>query len=84
MEKEENLGPIPFRYNPTWIQEIGAMYLIHQAWFTPMKSALEFVQESKLRAVKKSLRKWLKEKYKSLGKERRDLICQLEKHHKVM
>jgi len=59
MEKVKKLGPIPFPFNLTWIQEEGVMDLIHQTWLASVKRSLTFVWESKLQAIKNSLRKWL-------------------------
>ena len=32
MEEEENLGPIPFRFNPLWIEREGFWDIISQVW----------------------------------------------------
>lgn len=46
----ENLGPIPFRFNPAWLKEEGILELIAQPWKRSISSSPSYVWENKLKA----------------------------------
>lgn len=56
---DNNLGPIPFRFNPRWIQEKSYPALVAKIWNGTVIGSPFFVWEEKLRRLKKS--------FKSLG-----------------
>ena len=45
LEYEENLGPIPFRFSPLWIEKEGFKEKVTSAWSTPVIGSPSFVWE---------------------------------------
>ena len=43
LEEEENMGPIPFRYKPLWIDKEGFKETINSSWSTSVRGAPFFV-----------------------------------------
>ena len=60
LEEEENLGPIPFRFFPLWIEQEGFKEIVIKDWSTPVIGSPSFVWEQKLKATKFSLKEWIK------------------------
>ena len=59
-EKEDELGPIPFRFSPLWIKRDGFMDIVGQAWSQYVDSSPSFVWEQKLKRKKLALKTWVK------------------------
>lgn len=57
LEEEENLGPIPFRFNPLWSGKEGFMEIFLEAWSIPMIGSPSFVWENKLKITKSAMKK---------------------------
>jgi len=57
---EEDLGPIPFKFSPLWIEKTGFMDTIQSAWDILINGSPSFVWEKKLKATKKALKEWLR------------------------
>jgi exonuclease III len=57
---DNNLGPIPFRFNPRWIQEERYPALVAKIWNGTVKGSPFFVWEEKLRRLKRVLKSWAK------------------------
>jgi hypothetical protein len=55
-----NLGPIPFRFNPRWIQEEGYSALVARIWNESILGSPFYVWEGKLRKLKRALKEWAK------------------------
>ena len=55
LEEEENMGPIPFRYKPLWIDKEGFKETINSSWSTSVRGPPFFVWEKKLKATKVAL-----------------------------
>lgn len=60
LEDEEDLGPIPFRFSPQWIEREGFMDTVKASWNTPIAGSPSFVWEQKLKLTKKALKVWIK------------------------
>jgi hypothetical protein len=73
----QNFGPLPFRFNPLWIDNPVTLPLIQQAWSSPFSGSPNFIWESKLKAVKNSLKDWVKSSFIPPHRER------LEKEEKL-
>ena len=43
IEKEEELGPIPFRFSPLWIERVEIMDVVTQAWSQYVAGSPSFV-----------------------------------------
>ena len=48
-EIEEELGPIPFRFSPLWIEREGFMDIVFQVWSKFVVGSPSFVWEQKLK-----------------------------------
>ena len=57
---DNNLGPIPFRFNPRWIQEKSYPALVAKIWNGTVIGSPIFVWEENLRRLKKNLKSWAK------------------------
>ena len=45
LEEEENMGPIPFRFNPLWIEKKGFLETVYSSWSSPTSGSPTFVWE---------------------------------------
>jgi len=57
---EKNLGPIPFRFSPLWIQQEGFQDLVLNVWQKLVSGSPFFVWEENLRRLKRALKVWVK------------------------
>ena len=57
---DKNLGPIPFRFNPLWIQQEGFYHLVSSSWNQKITRNPSFTWEEKLRRLKHELKNWAK------------------------
>eukprot|EP00253_Pinus_taeda_P012315 PITA_12315 len=55
-----NLGPIPFRFSPLWIQQEGFQEVVSDSWNRPVHGSPFFVWEEKIRSLKRNLKVWAK------------------------
>ena len=60
----EKLGPIPFHFNPLWLQDSKALEIIQEAWNTKILGSASYIWESKLRASHLALKNWAKISFK--------------------
>ena len=60
LTSDYNLGPIPFRFNPRWIQEESYPALVAKIWNGPVSGSPFYVWEEKLRRLKRALKEWAK------------------------
>ena len=58
-----NLGPIPFRFNPLWLNNAKNLDLIRTTWNYSFFGSPSFIWDSKLRDVCSSLKKWATTSY---------------------
>ena len=60
LQEEENLGPIPFRFSPLWIEREGFWEIVTQVWSQFVEGSPSFVLEQKLKHTKYALKNWIK------------------------
>ena len=60
IEGEEDLGPIPFSFSPSWKDKDGLMSTVTLAWETPVIGSPNYVWERKLINTKAALKNWVK------------------------
>ena len=60
IEEEEDLGPIPFRFSPLWIEQDGFMNIVAMAWELPVVGSPNFIWEWRLKNTKVALKAWAK------------------------
>jgi hypothetical protein len=56
LEDEEDLGPIPFRFSPLWIERDGFIDTVKAAWAKSFTGSSSYVWEQKLKATKQALK----------------------------
>jgi hypothetical protein len=81
--KDSSLGPIPFRFSPSWIQHEDFHDLVNRVWKIPVTGSPFFVWEEKLRRMKRALKDWAKS-LKSPAAQRVEAQQQLEIHQLSM
>ena len=57
---DEDLGPIPFKFNPLWVDKEGFLDTVSNAWKISVSSSPNFVWEMKLKQTKSTLKEWIK------------------------
>eukprot|EP00253_Pinus_taeda_P004488 PITA_04488 len=77
LEDEEDLGPIPFRFYPQWIEREGFFETVKAAWASSISSSPSFVWEQKLKLTKKSLKEWMKKPAPNPTSQRVDAVLAL-------
>ena len=60
LEEEENLGPIPSRFSPLWIEKDYFMETVMSTWSSPISRSPSYAWEQKLKATKIALKDWIK------------------------
>ena len=60
LSKDTNMGPIPFHFSPSWIQQESFQDLVLNVWQTPVFGSPFFVREENLRRLKRALKDWVK------------------------
>jgi hypothetical protein len=60
ISSDKNLGPIPFRFSPAWIQIDGYQNLVTKIWNEQIKGSTFFVWEERLTRLKATLKSWAK------------------------
>ena len=78
MAPEEDLGPIPFKFSPLWIEKEGFLDTIQSSWDIPINGSPSYVWEKKLKATKKALKEWLRNLPNPPSQQRKDEVQQLE------
>ena len=79
IEYEEELGPIPFCFNPLWKDNDGFLRTVTMAWDIPVVGSPNFVWERKLINTKTALKDWVKHTQKNPTIERREALQNWEK-----
>jgi hypothetical protein len=77
LDEEEDLGPIPFKFIPQWIEQEGFMEVVTKAWSTPVIGSPSFVWEQKLKATKSALKEWVKSPSNPYSAKRKEVVQQL-------
>lgn len=52
----QNFGPIPFGFNPLWLESDYVISLVKKTWSSLVRGSLNFIWESKLQLVKLTLK----------------------------
>ena len=78
-----DLGPIPFRFSPLWVQEPDFMQTVKECWNQPVKVSPFYIWEEKLRRVKGALKRWAKT-LSNLATERKTIKAALVSHQNGM
>eukprot|EP00253_Pinus_taeda_P032639 PITA_32639 len=78
LKKEEDLGPLPFRFSPLWAGKDGFLETVQAAWRIEVYGSPSFVWEQKLKSVKTALKAWIKKSTQSPNRQRKEAIFQLE------
>ena len=76
-EKEEELGPIPFKFSPLWLERVGFMDIVTQAWSKYVVGSPNFLFEQKLKNTKLMLKKWVKSPLPSPTTNRKGSVSEL-------
>jgi hypothetical protein len=74
-ESQKNWGPIPFRFNPLWMERSEFLHSISQIWNQWITGSPNYIWEQKLKLVKGLLKDWAKN---SIQNNARDKKLQLE------
>eukprot|EP00253_Pinus_taeda_P017553 PITA_17553 len=77
LEDEEDLGPIPFRFNPLWIEKVGFMETVKAAWVKPITGSPSYIWEQKLKATKYALKEWIKKPDPNPAYQRKEAVQRL-------
>jgi len=78
----QNYGPLPFRYNPQWLQSKSLIDPICSTWRIHLSSTLVYIWQKKLILVKQALRHWEKSLLTSLIEEKRLIKRKLDELQK--
>eukprot|EP00253_Pinus_taeda_P028094 PITA_28094 len=74
LEDEKDLGPIPFRFSPLWIEKEGFEETIKAAWGKPVLGSPSYVWEQKLKATKLALKNWVKKTVHPPTEQRKESV----------
>jgi len=78
LEDEEELGPIPFRFSPLWLEREGFFDTVKAAWSEPFSGSPSYVWEQKLKATKHALKEWIKKPAPNPASNRKEMVHTLE------
>ena len=57
---DEDLGPIPFKFSPLWVDKEGFVDTVSNAWKIPVSGSPNFLSKMKLKQTKSVLKEWIK------------------------
>ena len=57
---DQDLGPIPFRFSPLWIQHEDFLQVVSDSWITQRRGSPSFIWEEKIKRLKHDLKDWAK------------------------
>lgn len=60
LEDEEDLGPLPFCFSPSWIEREGFFETVEEAWAKSFLGSPCYVWEQKLKATKQAMKEWIR------------------------
>lgn len=78
IKEEEDLGPLPFRFNPLWAKREGFLETVQTAWEKEISGSPSYVWEQKIKNTKKALKEWIKKDANSPTSQRKEATRQLE------
>jgi ribonuclease HI/exonuclease III len=79
IKKDLNQGPIPFRFNSSWLQDKDFRSIVAKVWTTKIRGSAFHVWEEKLKCLKTELKSWAKSKPNPIT-ERLESQRKLEHH----
>jgi len=65
LKEEEDLGPLPFRFSPLWVEREGFFETVQTACQKEVIGSPSFVWEQKLKNAKYALKDWIKKDLKT-------------------
>jgi exonuclease III len=78
LEDEEDLGPIPFRFSPLWVEKDGFIDTVKAAWGKSFSGSSSYVWEQKLKATKQALKRWIKNPDPNPTSQRKEIVQSLD------
>lgn len=78
LDEEEDLGPLPFRFSPLWIEREGFYETVKEAWAKSFSGSPSFVWEQKLKATKQALKEWIKNPARTPNNIRKEAVNNLD------
>jgi exonuclease III len=78
LEDEEELGPIPFRFSPLWIDRDDFLETVKSAWAKTFSGSPSYIWEQKLKATKQALKDWIKKPAPTPTEQRREAVQSLQ------
>lgn len=84
LESHCPLGPLPFKYNRLWNENVAAKDLIQHTQRQHIEGSSGYIWERKIKNVKHALKDWAKTHYKEPKKEEREAKFKLEELHNTM
>jgi hypothetical protein len=78
IEEEEDLGPLPFRFSPTWIEREGFFETVKKAWDKAYTGSSSYIWEQKMKATKQALKEWIKTPASTPFNARKEAVANLE------
>eukprot|EP00253_Pinus_taeda_P028879 PITA_28879 len=79
IKKEEDLGPLPFRFSPLWASKDGFFETVQTAWRIAVYGSPSYVREQKIKNTKKALKDWIKKSLQTPTSQRKEAVLQLER-----
>eukprot|EP00253_Pinus_taeda_P020349 PITA_20349 len=78
LKEEEDLDPLPFRFNPLWAEREGFHDTVQTAWRIEVSGSPSYVWEQKMKNTKKALKEWINKVTITPISQRKDAVNQLE------
>lgn len=78
LEDEKDLGPIPFRFSPLWIEKEGFEEIVKAAWDKPVSGSPSYFWEQKLKETKYALKNWIKKPVHTPTEQRKESVQALQ------
>lgn len=69
--KLENQGPLPFRYNSTWDNNIEIKKLVKTVWEPGVEGSPHYIWETKIKNLRAKLKEWARTEEQKKEKEKR-------------
>eukprot|EP00253_Pinus_taeda_P022245 PITA_22245 len=82
LDKETNLGPLPFKYNKSWDSHEEFCSLVQNQWAKEITGSPHYVWETKLKQLRTVIKQWAREMARSERKKKNDLLMEMERWHK--
>eukprot|EP00253_Pinus_taeda_P031988 PITA_31988 len=77
LDKGENMGPLPFKYNKTWDNREDFRNLIKDQWARDISGSPHFIWETKLKLLRTAIKQWARQYAVEQGKKKSDLQAKL-------